>query len=116
VEYDRLLRGWQKTRQSKFGGGTIPATAIAPAFEIDGFSDVSFTQRSGWARRARAKYQATRRWSLEPYSVYWSVGSSPANFITATFTVNSVTAHQQLGFYEPLNTTNEYGVKLGFRF
>jgi len=38
------------------------------------------------------------------------------NYETATFTVHGVTAHQQVGFYEPLNTTNEFVVKLGFRF
>jgi hypothetical protein len=116
VEYDRLIRGWQKSRQSRFGGGEVPATATAPAFTIEGFSDVSFAQHSGWALRASAKYQATRRWSLEPYYVHWSVGDSTVNDITATFTVGGVTARQQLGFYEPFNTTNEWGVKLGFRF
>jgi len=116
VEYDRLIRGWQQTRQSEFGGGTVPATASAPAFSIEGFSDVSFTQRAGWALRASAKYQATRRWSLQPYYVRWSVGASPVSALAATFTVNGVTARQQFGFYEPSNTTNEFGVTLGFRF
>ena len=116
VEYDRLIRGWQKTRQSRFGGGEVPATATAPAFTIEGFSDVSFAQHSGWALRTSAHYQATRRWSLEPYYIHWSVGDSSVNPITATFTVNGVTAAQRLGFYEPRNTTNEWGVKLGFRF
>jgi len=116
VEYDRLIRGWQKTRQSQFGGGEVPATGAAPAFTIDGFSDVSFAQHAGWALRASAKYHATRRWSLEPYYIHWRVGSSPASDVTATFTVGGVTARQQLGFYEPFNTTNEVGVKLGFHF
>jgi len=35
---------------------------------------------------------------------------------TLTFTVNHVTVGERLGFYEPLNTTDEFGVKLGFRF
>lgn len=35
---------------------------------------------------------------------------------TATFTVNGITARQRLGFYEPLNKTNEFVVRLGFRF
>ena len=116
LEYDHLLRGWQETRQSKQGGGMVPATDTAPAFTINGFTDVSFDQRSGWALRASAKYQATRRWSLEPYYVRWSVDDSTVNFTTATFTVDSVVARQQLGFYEPFNTTDEFGVKLGFRF
>jgi hypothetical protein len=116
VEYDHLLRGWQKTRQSRFGGGTVPATATAPSFTIEGFSDVSFEQHAGWAFRASAKYQVTNRWSFEPYYIHWSVDDSPVNAITATFTVSGVTARQQLGFYEPFNTTNEWGVRLGVRF
>ena len=116
LEYDRLLHGWQTTRNSELGGGDVPATATAPAFTIEGFSDVSFDQHSGWAMRASARYQATRSWSVEPSYVHWSVGSSPANDVTATFTVNRVTAQEQLGFYEPWNVTNEFAVKVGFHF
>ena len=116
VEYDRLVHGWQTTRNSKLGGGEIPATPTAPAFSIDGITDVSFVQHGGWAARTSAKYHVTNRWSVEPYFVHWSVNASPANSETVTFTVNRITAHQQLGFYEPFNTTNEFGAKLGFRF
>jgi hypothetical protein len=35
---------------------------------------------------------------------------------TLTFTVNHVTAREQVGFYEPFNTTDEFGVKCGFHF
>lgn len=116
LEFDFLAHGWQKTRDSKLGSGDIPATAIAPAFTIDGFTDISFSQHSGWAGRASAKYQLTRMWSLEPYYVHWNVGSSPVNYDTATFTVNGVTAHEQRGFYEPHNVTHEVGVKVGLHF
>jgi hypothetical protein len=116
VEYDHLLHGWQRTRDSRLGGGDVPATPVAPAFTIDGFSDISFDQHSGWALRARAKYQMTRRLSLEPEYIHWNVGSSPVSHETATFTVNGITARQQLGAYEPLNRTDEFGVKLGVRF
>jgi hypothetical protein len=58
----------------------------------------------------------TRRWSLEPEYIHWNVSASPVNFETATFTVNRISVRQQLGFYEPLNTTNEFVMKLGFRF
>lgn len=116
VEYDYLLRGWQTTRNSKLGGGEVPATPSAPSFTIDGLSDASFDQHSGWGLRARAKYQVTRRWSLEPEYTHWNIGASPVSEETATFTVNRITARQQLGAYEPLNTTNEFVVKLGFRF
>ena len=116
VEFDHLLHGWQKTRGSQLGGGNIPATTTAPAFTIEGFSDVSFSQSGGWAFRAGAKYQLTRRWSVEPFYIHWDVSASPANDQTATFTVNRVTAHEQIGFFEPFNTTNEFGVKLWFHF
>ena len=116
LEFDGLLHGWQNTRGSLLGGGDVPATRTAPAFTIDGFSDVSFSQTGGWALRASAKYQVTRHWSLEPFYIHWSVSSSPANDQTVTFTVNRVTAHERIGFFEPFNTTDEFGVKLGFHF
>jgi hypothetical protein len=116
LEFDRLLHGWQKTRGSALGGGDVPATTSAPPFTIDGFTDVSFSQTGGWALRASAKYQVTRHWSLEPYYVHWNVSASPTNDQTVTFTVNQATASERIGFYEPLNTTNEFGVKWGFHF
>jgi hypothetical protein len=116
LEYDQLIHGWQKTRDSQLGGGDVPATPTAPAFTIQGFSDVSFDQHSGWAVRARAKYQISQRWSVEPEYIHWSVSASPVNDETATFTVNNITAQEQLGFYEPVNRTDEFVVKVGFHF
>jgi hypothetical protein len=116
LEYDRLLHGWQKTRDSQLGGGVLPSTPTAPAFTIQGFSDISFDQRSGWALRASATYQMTRHWSVGPAYIHWNVSTSPVNYETATFTVNGITVQEQLGAYEPLNTTNEFVVKLGLRF
>lgn len=116
VEVDALLHGWQHTDNSKLGGGDVPATPTAPAFTIVGFSDVSFSQSKGWALRASGKYPVTRRWSLEPYYVRWDVGSSPVDLETATFTVNNITASEQLGFFEPHNVTHELGIRLGFHF
>jgi len=116
LEYDQLLHGWQHTHDSQLGGGDVPATPTAPPFTIEGFSDIAFSQQSGWALRARANYQLTRHWSVAPEYIHWNVSSSPVNYETATFTVNNITVDQQLGAYEPLNTTNELGVKLGFRF
>ena len=116
LEFDHLIHGWQKTRDSELGGGDVPATTTAPTFTIVGFTDVSFSQPSGWALRVSAKYQVTKHWSVEPYYVHWNVSPSPVNSETATFTVNHVTAQEQLGAYEPLNVTHEFGVKLGFRF
>jgi len=114
LEVDPLIHGWQKTRDSELGGGDIPATPTAPAFTINGFSDVSFSQHAGWAVRASAQYQVSRHWSVEPYYVYWRVSASPVSDETATFTVNGITAREQLGAFEPLNTTREFGIKLGF--
>jgi hypothetical protein len=116
LEYDYLIRGWQNTHQSLLGGGYVPATTTAPAFTIEGFSDISFDQHKGWALRASAKYQLATHWSVEPYYIRWSVNDSLVNYSTAVFTVNKVTAREQLGYYEPFNTTNEFGVKLGLRF
>ncbi len=116
LEYDRLLHGWQTTRDSQLGGGDVAATSTAPAFTIEGFSDISFDQHSGWALRASAKYQMTRKLSVAPEYVHWNVSDSPVNYETATFTVNRITVGQQVGAYEPLNSTDEFAVKLGFRF
>jgi hypothetical protein len=116
LEYDRLVRGWQKTRDSQFGGGQVPATAIAPAFTIDSFTDITFEQHHGWGLRANAKYQITPHWSLQPEYIHWSVEASPVNFETVTFTVNGISAQEEFGAYEPDNTTNEFAVRLGFHF
>jgi hypothetical protein len=116
LEYDRLLHGWQNTHDSQLGGGDIAATPTAPAFTIDGFSDVSFAQHEGWALRASAKYQVTRHWSMEPSYIHWNVSASLTNQETVTFTVNHLTAREQLYAYEPLNVTNEFFVRLGFHF
>ncbi|HEY3883873.1 MAG TPA: hypothetical protein VGL62_01600 [Vicinamibacterales bacterium] len=116
LEFDALIHGWQETHDSYLGGGDVPPTLTAPAFTIDGFTDIAFSQSRGWALRASGKYPVTARWSLEPYYVRWQVGSSPVNYGTATFTVNSVTAHEQLGYYEPFNVTNEFGMRLAVHF
>ncbi len=116
LEYDRLIRGWQNTHQSALGGGDVPATATAPAFTINGFTDFSFVQHSGWALRASGKYQISTRWSVEPYYIHWNVSPSPVSYDTVTFTVNNITVREQFGAYEPLNKTHEFGVKLGVHF
>jgi len=116
VESDLLVHGWQTTRHSLLGDGVVPATPTAPEFTIDGFSDVSFDQRGGWAVRASARYPIYRRLLLEPYVLYWRVADSDVSVETATFTVNGVPAREQLTFLEPMNTTREVGVKLGLRF
>lgn len=116
VEFDVLAHGWQHTHDSKLGGGDVPATDTAPAFTLDSFSDVAFSQTRGWALRASAEYPIGPRWSLQPYYVRWDVKSSPVESETVTFTVNGITAGEQLGFYEPFNVTNEVGVKLGVHF
>ncbi len=116
LEFDVLLHGWQRTHDSQLGGGDVPATPTAPPFTIEGFSDISFSQSGGWALRASADVPMTPRWSLEPYYVRWNVNASPVNYETATFTVNGVTAAEQLGAYEPVNNTSEFGVRLGFHF
>jgi hypothetical protein len=58
----------------------------------------------------------TTSWSVEPYYIRWSISASPVNSETVSFTVNNVTANEEMGFYEPWNVTNEFGVKLGLHF
>ena len=104
----------QFTRQGLCPCGT--ALATAPAFTIDSFTDIAFSQTRGWALRAGAALPITRRWSLQPYYVRWDVQSSAVESETVAFTVNHVTAREQLGAYEPHNITNEIGVRLGLHF
>jgi hypothetical protein len=116
IEYDRLIRGWNKTRNSLFGAGTVPATETTPELILSDFSDLTFKQTDGWALRASAAYDLTPRWSIEPYYVRWQVDDSPLNAGSIAFTVNGITARQSLNYLEPHNFTNEFGVKVGFRF
>ena len=53
---------------------------------------------------------------MEPYYLHWHVSASPVNYGTVSFTVNRITAEEQLGAYEPVNFTREFGVKLGLHF
>jgi hypothetical protein len=116
LEYDQLIHGWQHTHDSDLGSGLVPATPTAPVFSVDGFTDISFVQSGGWALRASGKVPVASRWWVEPYYVRWHVSSSPVSDETATFTVNGVTAQEQLGAFEPVNVTSEFGVRMGFHF
>ena len=115
MEYDRLLRGWNTTRNSLLAGGVVPATATTPAFSIGDFTDLSFRQRTGSALRASASYQLSRSWSIAPYYVRWRVADSPVSTGSVAYTVNAITVRQTLGYYEPHNFTHEFGVKIGLR-
>jgi hypothetical protein len=115
-EFDALVRGWQKTRDSALGGGDIPATPTTPAFTLNGLTDLAFPQHRGWALRASVKYPLSRRWSVEPSYVYWHVSASPVEESIASFTVNGITAQQSLGAYEPDNVTHDLFVNLAFHF
>lgn len=115
-EYDYMLHGWQKTINSALGGGEIPATRTAPAFTIDSFTDLTFDQPHGFAVRASAKYAFNRRWSVEPYWVYWGVQDSISSDAGVTFSVRGIPATEQFTAVEPENWTNEFGVKFGVRF
>ena len=116
VEYDHLLRGWNTTRDSLLAGGAVPATPTAPAFSIGDFTDISFVQHRGWALRTSASYRLSRVWSIEPYYVRWRVSDSPTNSGSVAYTVNAITARQTLNYYEPLNFTNELGLKVALHF
>ena len=96
-------------RLTGFGWASMPRWAFIVSAEV-AFAGLMML----WL--VRVLNPVTRLLSIEPYYIHWRVGDSPVNDTTATFTVNGVTASEQLGFYEPLNTTNEFGVKVGFRF
>lgn len=113
AEYDHLLRGWNTTRDSLLGGGTVPATSTTPAFTIGDFTDFSFEQHGGYGLRASASYQLSRSWSIEPYYTRWHVNDSSATAGSVAYAVNAITVRQTLNAYEPVNFTNEYGVKIG---
>jgi len=115
-EYDQLLRGRQKTLDSALGGGDVPATPTAPAFTIDSFTDVAFDQHQGFGVRASAKYEFNRRWSIEPYWIYWNLDDSTPSGESVTFTVRGIPAVEQFGAVEPQNTTNEVGIRFSVRF
>lgn len=116
VEYDRLLRGWNTTRNSYLRGGLVPATDTTPAFSIGDFNDLSFDQHNGWALRASASYMLRPSWSIEPYYTRWRVSGSTTDSSSVAYTVNGITARQAFNYYEPLNYTNEFGVKIGWHF
>jgi len=91
--------------------------AARPAVSPSTGSPTSRSRKhAGLAFRASARYQLAKHWSVEPYYVHWRVSSSPVSDETVTYTVNGITAHEQLRAYEPLNFTRELGVKLGIRF
>lgn len=115
-EFDPLLRGWNTTRNSLLGGGTVPATTTTPSFVIGDFTDLKFKQRNGQAVRASASYAVSRSWSIEPYYVRWRVRDSSIYTGSVAYTVNGITARRQLDYLEPLNVTNEFGVKVGLHF
>ena len=115
LEYDQLLRGRQKTLDSALGGGLVPATSIAPAFTIDAFDDLEFEQHKGFGVRGSAKYEFNRRWSLQPYWIYWGVDDSTTSAASVTFTVRGIPAVEQFTAVEPKNWTHEFGIKFGIR-
>ena len=55
-------------------------------------------------------------WWVEPEYIALERRASPVNYETATFTVHNITVEQQLGAYEPLNRTDEFLMRVGFRF
>lgn len=95
---------------------TVLSSAAAAQTPTGQDVNASISATSGWALRASATYQVARHWSMEPYFLRWHVSASPVSDETVSFTVKRVTAEQQLGAYEPLNVTREFGVKLGVHF
>jgi hypothetical protein len=106
LEADVLLRGWQLTQFSY----------LPPSGTFLSATDVKFTQRLGGALRTSAKINLDRRWSVEPYFVHWSIDTSSVDFSTVRYTLAGQPTQVSAALVEPYNFTNEFGVKLGFRF
>ena len=51
-------------------------------------------------------------WAVGPYYKYWNIQQSQTN--TATITQNGASVSASV--YEPANTTNEFGIKIAYRF
>ena len=116
VEGDLLLRGWQKTANSRLPAFTAPAAANSPAFSFFGANDLGFEQRQGYAVRVSAKLRLDRHWSVEPFFLHWGIARSSTDFGTFRYAINDQPAQVTIPFVEPRNHTDEFGLKIGFRF
>jgi hypothetical protein len=67
-------------------------------------------QNSGYGINLTILYKQDQ-WGFGPYYKYWNIADSqtnPTNFVASGMRYN--------GFYEPANTTNEFGLKLTYSF
>jgi len=102
LEFDPLIHGWQKTRDSALGGGDIPATRARPRSRSTASATCRFRSTGDGRLAPSAKYQVTRRWSVEPYYVHWRVSASPVSYEDRHVHRQHITAREQFGAYEPL--------------
>jgi len=90
IEYDIFAGGWQKSYLRD----------IAPV----GFENIRNKQHKGFGTRGSLMVELDKLgFSAGPWFNYWHIGTS--NWVADPF-------HPPLGFYEPDNTTREFGIRL----
>lgn len=100
-EYDYLLSGNQFSGLSSLNGRG----------GLSGLPDANNKQNSGYGLNLSVLYKQDN-WGVGPYWKYWNIKNSET--AGGTFTYNGT---QYRGtWYEPANTTNEFGIKLVFVF
>ena len=100
-EYDYLMSGNQMS-----GLGALNGRG-----GLSGLSDVNNAQKSGYGLNLSVMYKEDS-WGVGPYWKYWNIKNSET--AGGTFTYNGTT--YRATWYEPANNTNEFGIKVIYRF
>jgi hypothetical protein len=100
LEYDYLISGNQFSALSSLNGGAV-----------SGLSDSNNQQNTGYGINLTVMYKEGD-WGVGPYYKYWNISQSNTNYSNAT--VNGVPVRYSV--YEPANNTNEFGLKVSYRF
>lgn len=101
VEYDYLIQG----KVNSYVSDTIGYNNITY------YPDVTNTQTSGFGIRLSTSYQFDN-FSITPYLNYWFVQNSD---ILYGYAIIGGTKYSG-GVFEPTNRTNEYGIKVSYKF
>jgi hypothetical protein len=104
LEYDYLISGNQFSGLSSLNGTRGGNT-------YTGIPNANNSQNSGYGINLTVMYKE-ESWGVGPYFKYWNIQQS--NNAYATIGVNGTPTNYY--FYEPANSTKEYGVKAIYRF
>jgi hypothetical protein len=104
LEYDYLLSGNQHSGLASLNGTRGGTT-------YKGIPNINNYQNSGYGINLTVMYKKSD-WGVGPYIKYWNIQQSNTNY--ATISVNG--APTRYSAYEPVNNTNEYGIKAIYRF